>query len=119
MDLYNILSKTVKEKKSLHEMFNVASSQLKQHDEETLYIKSDSLSNKMIFIRFSQNIKDKNTKPLHVHDVCDVIMKKGCFCFSTTLDVTYHLCDDVYINRFKMFQEEKYILILLKVSYHV
>lgn len=121
MDLYNILSKTVKIKKNIHEMFDIKKSKLKQHDEETLYIKDEAYSRKMIFVRFSQNIKDKNAKPLHIHDVCDVHIKKGCSCacFNTSIETTYNLCDDVNVDRFKIFEEQRYLLVLLKVSYHV
>ena len=105
-----------KSKRDVHNIFQVSIDTLKQYDEETLYIKSLS-HKKPILIRFVKTIKYQGNEheALHIHDVCDVLMDRGC-CFNN-IKITYRLCEDVCIDKYRVIETDKYNLVLLRVKY--
>lgn len=106
-----------KKRRDVHNMFQVSKDLLKQYDDETLYIKTHS-QKKPILIRFVKSIKYKTDEPhetLNVHDVCDLLIDRWC-CFNS-VTITYRLCEDVYIDKFKIQESSKYNLVLMRVKY--
>jgi hypothetical protein len=108
MDIDKILSNTLNKTTDLHSLFEIHRNSLKSKNKSLLYFKDDD-TGRVHFVQFTRNLT--NVKEMDIDAVCNCIIGKHC----CNIEVTYRLYEDLKISGYKIIDEPKYKLILLKI----
>lgn len=110
MDIADILKKHIPARDNpvyIHKIFKISRKDLHTKDRNIMYFKDDN--GKVHFVKFTKSFS--NLQEIDIDDVCDsIIGKRWC-----RVDVTYVLCDNIYISGYKTVDEPKYTLVWLKI----